>query len=795
MLRNYIKTTFRNLKRNFSNALINVFGLSLGLACGIVLMLLADYHTNYDAHHKNKDRIFRVVTSADGQGGERDNTPGVPTPFPDAIRNDFPEIEEVSFVTFAYGSSLITIDTDNDQPRYFEEDAGIAFVDQPYLNTFDIDWVSGDKSNALVAPNSAVISKKWAEKYFPDGDALNNTLEFNDGNIMTITGIMESPPVQSDFPFELYFSLSSIKDDILKNGWGSVSSDDQCYVLLSDSQEVSRIETQLEGFVIKYFGEHNNNKILKLQPLSDIHRNEQYSNYNYKIISDANILGMRLIAIFLVLTACVNFINLSTAMAVKRSREVGVRKVLGGTRLQLIKQFLGESFVIVMMAMAIALGLAELIVIYLNPFMDVSLAINITSPIFLAAVFGLGILITFLAGFYPALVLSGFKPVLAIKNTNVNRSSGGLGVRKGLVVFQFFISQIFVIGTIVVITQLNFIRDQDLGFKTDALINVEIPEKDNLKKKTLKTEISRIAGVDNVSLIFSNPTSGSVSVTNFGLPEDDSDYLSALKYGDGQYMEIFNIEMVAGSPLGQSDSINQLVVNEEWVRYANIASAQDAVGTIVKIHGRDVPIVGVMKNFYSMSLRDKLSPIILMNSLNTYRRVAVKVNLTNIEAVTADIKKAWKSLYPQYDFEYRFVDEQLAEFYEGEKSMATIFGFFSFIAIVIGGLGLFGLASFMVNQKVKEIGVRKVLGASVASIIGLFSKEYMVLIIISFAFAAPFSWYFMDLWLQNFEYRIEIGALIFLAGIFTTIIISLTTVGYKSLRAATSNPVDSLRVE
>ena len=482
MLRNYLKTTLRNLLRNKTNAAINIFGLSLGLSCGIVLFLLADYHVSFDNYHQNRERIFRLVSSADGQGGERDHTTGVPVPLPDAVRNDFPDIEKVAFTSNKYGGTLVAIDLDTNLPRYFEEEDGIAYVEQEYLDIFDITWLEGNEKTALTEPNSIILSQELAKKYFPDKSALNQTIKIDKEYEMTVTGVMANPPAQSDFPFHMYISFASVKDQMVAQGWGSISSDDQCYVMLSSAQDSSRMHGQLKDFVVKYFGEENNNKVISLQPLSDLHNSTVYTNYNYDTVSEGNILAMRLIALFLVLTACVNFINLSTAMAVKRSREVGVRKVLGSTRLQLIKQFIGESFVIVLMAMAVALGLSELLVIYLNPFMELSITVPITNRLFLLSTFGLTLLITFLSGFYPALVISGFKPALAMKNASSKQTSGGMGVRKGLVIFQFFISQAFVIGTIVVITQLDYIRNQDLGFGTQAVLNVDIPEDNGIKK-------------------------------------------------------------------------------------------------------------------------------------------------------------------------------------------------------------------------------------------------------------------------------------------------------------------------
>lgn len=797
MIKNYLITTLRTLFRNRFHTSINVLGLTLGVTCSLVLFLMANYANSYDDFQEHKDRIYRIVNSSDGAGGEKDYTPGVPLPLPEALRTDFPEFKKVVFTSGHYGEMLFTIHPEREQPVYFEsQDDRLIYTEQQYLEIFTINWLEGNRDMALSKPNQVVLARSVAEKFFPEGDALSQHIIFNKNTQLQVSGIMSDPEPNTDMPFDMLVSLPTIQAQIDEGSWNSVSSDDQCYILMARNDDPERYSSRLDDFVVKHFGEDNGNEKYELQPMSDLHFNDEWSNYSYSTVSENEILVIYIIGIFLLITACINFINLSTAVAVRRSREVGIRKVLGGTRNQLVFQFLGETFIIISVSVLCALGLAELLILYINPFMQISLDIHWSDPVFILSIFSGTLFITFLSGFYPAMVLARFRPAIALKNLITTKHSGAVSLRKGLVVFQFFISQAFIIGTIIIISQMKYVQNVDLGFKTDALINIRIPERDPEQKKTLKNELSRLAGVEQVSLIYSNPSSGSVSVSNFSTEDHPEDFYTAMKYGDENYIDIYGIELLAGRGLRESDTLREVVVNEKLLKYIeHKGSPEEAIGKQVNVHGSYVPIVGVVKDFHSVSLHSELMTIMLMNGINDYRQVTLKVNMQDFEATNAAIKDTWKKLYPEYEYNYSFVDEQLREFYEGERKMAKIFSFFSGVAILIGCLGLFGLASFMVNQKVKEIGVRKVLGASIGNIVGMFSISFFKLIGIAFILAVPVSWYVMTNWLENFEYRVELGPVFFLAALLITLMIAIVTVGYKSLKAASANPVDSLRSE
>ncbi|MEQ8477568.1 ABC transporter permease [Fulvivirga sp.] len=796
MIRNYLITALRSLFRNKVNTTINIVGLSMGISCAIVLFLLANYAGSYNKFEANYDHIYRFINSSPGQGGEMDYTPGVPVPFRDAVREDFPEFEHVILTRDHYGETIFTINPSSETPIYNElQDKRIVFTENDYFKMFTVNWLEGNRDKALDNQNGIVLSEKIASIFFPDGNALGQELVFNKIYNLEVTGIVGNPPSNTDMPFDIFISLGVFSDELKEARWNSVSSNDQCYVMLADSDNAANYKGRIADFVGKHF-EKEDEEVYELQPMSELHFSENHANYSYNSVSKNQILVMILIGVFLMLTACINFVNLSTAIAIKRSKEVGVRKVMGSTRYQLVLQFLAESFGLILLSVVLALGLAELLIIYINPFLDVVLDIQLFDPKFIALLLGGVLLITVLAGFYPALVLSGFRPALALKGQITSQNSGGMNLRKGLVVFQFFISQVFIIGTIVTLTQLDYMRQADLGFDTEAIVSIRIPEKDATKMKTLSTEVSRLAGVENFSLSFSAPSSGSVSVSNFNLEEEGEDFYTSMKFIDKNYIDLYGMDLLAGRSISESDTLKEVVVNEKLLRYINHEGPyESAIGKQVRIWGRWVPIVGVVKDFNSTSLHDDIMTVAMFSDISSYRMASIKVNLSAFQETNQEIKKLWKAQYPEYEYDYDFYDDRLQEFYEGEEKMATIFSFFSSIAIIVGCMGLFGLSSFMINQRTKEIGVRKTLGATVSSIVGMFSLSFFKLIGIAFVFAAPLAYFGMNEWLQGFQYRIDLNPMLFALGLLGTIIVAAVTVSYKSVKAASANPVDSLRDE
>jgi predicted permease len=801
MLKNYLTTAFRNILRQKTTSAINVGGLLLGITCSLVLFLLIQHVTSYDTYHINRDRIYRVVHESDGNQG-KNNTPGVPSVLPDAFRLDFPEAEEVVFTSYRAGS-LVTIPQESGDPKRYTEEAGVVFSQSNFFRIFDRDIVAGDKDHGLDDPNEAIISQRWAQKYFGKSDVLGEVVEFDDRDYK-ITAVMEDFPTNTDFPFDLMLSYSTIKEKTEENGWHSIWSDEQCYFLLKQGESIEKVEARMSAFTDKYVGDDNpNNAKFLVQPLREIHFDDRYGTYSYSTVSRGFILAFGVIAFILILTACINFINLSTAEAIKRSREVGIRKALGSTRQQLIRQFLGETFLITLVSMIASLGVTQLVLSLLNPFLDIELSLQLMgNPVLWVFLVGTLITISLLSGMYPAFVVSGYHPALALKNLINNRSVSGYNLRRALVISQFFISQFFIIGTIVVMKQLEYFQNTSLGFRQEAIVIVPIPQRESpegadgmSKMRTVREEILRIPGIGNASLNSAPPSSGRVSGTHFKVEGSDEDFGTQIKQVDGRYVDLFDLELVAGQNIKDLDTADGFLVNEKFVKTIGLHDPGEIIGRQVNIWGKQYPVVGVVRDFHTVSLREPIEATLMMNRIRGFESLALQVNPAQVQESLDRVKDVWQNAYPEHLFTYEFLDQQIREFYETEQKMSVLFGIFSSIAIFIGCLGLFGLATFLSNQKTKEVGVRKVLGASVESIIFLFSKEYIKLILVGFAFSAPLGWFAMNTYLDTFAYKIPIGVGVFVVGLVVTMAIALLTVGYKSLRSAMVNPTVALRSE
>jgi len=802
MFRNYLITALRTLTRQRSTTLLNIAGLTLGITCSLILFLLVRHISSFDKFHSKIDRIYRVVTESEGSNG-RFYTSGIPSVLPDAFRNDFPEAEQVTFVSYRSGV-MISIPQRSGESRKFNEDRGVTFAEPTFFDVFDRKILVGNASKGLDEPNEAIISKSLAQKYFGREDAVGEILKY-DTLEYKVTAVMEDAPSNTDLPFNLMLSYVTIKANQEKNGWNSIWSDEQCYILLQDKEQASSIMSRMPAFVEKYLGKENYSKqTFNLQPVSQMHFDDRYSTLSYNTVPKEMLLALSIVALFLLVTACINFINLSTAEAIKRSKEVGIRKSLGSTRGQLVTQFLGETTLITAFSMIVSLSLAQLALSFINVFLETNLTMDFSSDVSLwAFIIVVTVVVSLLSGLYPSFVVSGFRPAVALKNLVNSRSSSGYNLRRGLVVLQFVISQFFIFGTIVLISQMKYLQTKELGFRQDAIIILPVPESGakgssiNTKSKTLRNEISRINGVQGVSLSSTPPSSGSVSGTGFIFEGEDASARknTQVKQVDGSYIDLYNLQLIAGTGLEDRDTISGFVVNEQLVKVSGLENPADIVGKKITVWGRTLPVLGVVKNFHTVSLETEIQPTLLMNRVNGYETLSLVVNPSDYQATIEKVKSKWEEMYPDHIFSYEFLDEHIREFYEGEQRMSVLFTVFTSIAIFIGCLGLFGLATFMVNQKTKEVGVRKVLGASVESILVLFSKEYVKLITIAFVIASPFGWYLMNRWLEQFAYKITIGPSTFVIGFAVTLAIAIFTVGYRSMKAAIANPVKSLKCE
>jgi ABC-type antimicrobial peptide transport system permease subunit len=791
MLRNYLKIAFRNIIRSLSYSVINVSGLTLGITCALLIFSLISYHLSFDNFHQHSERIYRFVTEQ--HRDQVTHVPSVPPAFGIAFRNDYTYGETVARIC-RLNEYLITVDEGSSLKKFKEN---VSFVEPDFFQIFNFPLTAGNRQNVLHEPNTAIVTEKISKKYFGDVSPLNKVIKFNNSIDFKIVGVINDIPDNTDFRSEIYFSYSTMSRYnnwyAAEDSWGGITSDIQTYVRLQPGVVATEVEKVLPAYVKKYRAESKNVHHYKLQPLDDVHFNPQYQG----VMSKTSLGVLAVIGLFLILTASLNFINLATAQAVNRSREIGVRKVLGSARSQLFWQFTIETSVIVMLSAVVAFCIAYAFLPYVNTLFNTRVALNpIAEPsliVFIVALIG-GV--TFLSGAYPGLVLSGFKPVLALKGKLSAHNTGNFNLRRVLITTQFTIAQILLIGLIVVMYQMNYFKQSDIGFTQEAIIMVPMGSND-VKTKTLKDQFLQIPNVDNVSLCFSAPASNSwwgTSITYDNRTEQEAFGVS-FKGGDENFISTFDIELVAGRNLLPSDTIREFLVNETLIRKLNLSSPEDILGKMIYCNGRQGPVVGVVRDFHDQSFRSAITPIIITTELEKYHEYAIKINMAAANTTLQALEKAWSGMYPELIYEYDFLDQQTAEFYESEQTMLQLIQIFSFIALFIGCLGLYGLVSFMALQKNKEIGIRKVLGGSVAHILWIFGKEFFRLILIAFVLAAPIGWWIMSQWLEHYEYRFNMTWWIFVIEIAVISFIALLTVGFRSAQAALANPVNSLRAE
>ena len=805
MIYNYLKIAYRNLLRRKGFATINILGLSIGIAACILLFSVVSYELGYDTFQRNYENIYRVVTLEKSE--EEEYTPGVPLPGVEAIRLRFPEAT-VAGIFASYGSQITVIGTDSTQmasSKKFIEDKGVLFAEPQALKIFDVKFLSGT-ADKLGEPGNVILSRAMATKYFGKWeDAYDKFIRLDLTVVLRVAGVIEDMPQQTDFPFQVLVPYKMLLTNSDKynafNDWNNNSSNGQIYMLLPKGMSQVKVDQGLLAMAKEVYTDNGTvtKKSHFLQPLRDLHFDTRFDTFGGHMISKPTIWTLVLVGIMIIIMACINFVNLATAQSISRSKEVGLRKVLGGNRGQLMGQFLGEAAIIVAFSLILGTILAKL----LQPVLDSYLTINGTLELFtwrtLVFLLGLGVVVVLLSGFYPAMVLSGFQPVAALKSKVSNASLGKVSLRRGLVVLQFALSQLLIIGTLVAISQMNFIRDADLGLNKDAVLilshNADSASISRLP--SLKNDILGIAGVKSVSFTSDPPTSENNWTTNFAFDgRQDEKFPLAIKVADEDYFKTFGMEFIAGGPYRKSDTMTSFVINETLVRKLGLANAQEAIGRDMRTGGgKWMPITGVVRDFKTNSLRESVKPLAMFSRSRFFYVTGVKLSGKDFTQTVKQVQAVWDKHLPEYVNSSTFLDEDIADFYRQEDQLSKLYKMFSILAIIISCLGLYGLVSFMVLQKTKEVGVRKVLGASTSSIVFLFSKEFIMLIVVAFLIAAPMAWFGMNKWLENFVFRIKLGPGIFIAAVALTLLVAWITVGYKAIRAALMNPVKSLRTE
>lgn len=800
MIRNYLKTAYRNLIRNKVYATINILGLGLGITCCLVIFLIVKFELSFDKFHSKGDKIYRITSEIMRNGTIR-YAPFTTFALPEAMRNDYPEIEKVTQTYYNFRGSL-QLPSDKE----FDVDH-VLFADHEFFNIFDYQILEGDKFSALSNPNSIVLTESVKKMLYGEDPAVGQILELNDALTLQVTGIIEDSPENSHQPFNVLVSYKSFTNDYYEldldiNDWDNTDNG-STYVVLPYEMDKPAFEAGLELFGKKYKGDRFSEfqKYL-LQPLSEIHFDERYAANNFGSTTGMNtIIGFAGIGIILLIAACINFINLSTAQSVTRAKEVGIRKVMGAFKGQLIYQFLSEVMILCTISSIIGVGLTELSLPFINGLIDTNLSLNLFTDLpvqlFIA---GLIVSLTILAGLYPSFILSRFQPATVLRGKSAS-SKGNMTLRKFLVITQFLIAQVLIIATIVVFNQIDFFKNKPLGFETDYVLNFGIGQVDSTKKAFFKTQLLKNPDILHVS-IFSSPPSQNMHLNgSFKLPERDAEVRHRTFYRsvDKDYIETYGLELLAGKDIDDEigKAVPGVVVNQSLLKKYKITNPNDAIGEPIEAYwgvGKS-RIVGVIKDFHNRSLQNEITPLLLFYNPNYHWRGAMRLTGNNISRNLEYITEVHSEIFPDNYFNYQFENERLAELYAKEENTFSAFQMFAFIAIAICCLGLFGLVSFIANQKIKEVGIRKALGANVGHILVLFSQQFSKPLIIAFVIAAPTGYLLMEEWLSAFAYQIDISIWTFIITGISTVCVAGFTVGFHSYRSAKANPVDSLRCE
>ncbi len=787
--------------------MINILGLAIGIAVCLMIFLVIRFEMSFDNFHSRKDHIYRVVSVFKLPEGT-DYEPGVPFPTGSALHVDYPQIKNVaSILSLGGGEQINSLDNMND-PRplkMFKEEYGVFYAEPQFFDMFDFKWLAGDKATAIQEPNTVLLNRSTAEKYFGSWqNAMGRFLKLNNAFLLKVTGILNDMPANTDFPLKVVVSYSTLKNTWINsklNDWTATFAQHYCFVELPDNVSSSQFNNDLANTVKKYKPAENQNEGMMALPLRELHYDTRYETFHNHVFSRNLILALSLIGVFVLIIACVNFINLATAQAVNRSKEVGIRKVLGGTRSQLLWQFLSEAALLTLFATIIAAGLARSTIPFFNQLLGIGINTGfLADP---AVIETLGLIIigtTFLAGFYPALVLSGFNPATAFKN---KASAGGKSrnsLRRLLVVFQFTISQALIICVLIIISQMDYFRSKPLGFDKNSIVITHISGDSaaNAKIESLRNQLLNMPGIIGVSFSYASPMDD--NIWNSDIKYNNvmkNDFGASLKWADPDFPKTYQLKLLAGHFYGQSDTVKDLVVNESFLKKLGIRDAKQAIGAKLEIPGagQSGRIVGIVKDFNDVSVRNAISPIIMGTWKAQYQTVNIKLVGTNVAQTLTSIEKLMKESFPNDVYEYRFLDENVAAYYKQESELSQLYKIFAGIAIFISCLGLYSLVSYLAVQRTKEVGIRKTLGATVPNIVYLFSKEFILLILLAFFIAAPIAWYLMHQWLQNYVFHIKPGLGVLLLSLSISMIIAALSVGYKALRAAMANPVESLRTE
>lgn len=796
MVNNYLKFSIRNIKRNRLFSAINIFGLAISLTAFLLMALYIENERSFDRFHEKAQRIYRVADDK--------QTPDIlirsaasAAPVAPALLADYPEIQEAARIK----STEALVKYEN---KIFEE-RNIFYADPSLLNIFSFEMERGNTDNALQEPMSVVLTQKMAGKYFGTSDPMGKLILI-DGINMKVTGVIKDVSANSHLNFDFLVSMSTAMQKGSGNEWlftNWYSNNFYTYLLLPENYDISKLSAGMKDFDNRH---HKNGSTTKhhyvFEKLTDIYLHSDRDNQVGKTGSITNIYVFSVVALIILLVACINFINLSTARAAERAKEVAIKKVAGAAKSQMVTQFFTESFLMTAISLLLAIILASAFLPAFNKFSGKSLSLDLFSPVHITSVIILLICIALLSGSYPAFILSGFKPAFALKG-KVRASIWSIGIRKGLVIFQFAVSIFLIVCSLVIYRQLQFMQQHDLGFEPSQTIVINFEGDNGVQQRyqTIRQQLLSIAGVKEVTASSNVPGDRAVTTWSMDFAKKNGDTVStelAIYLADFNYLHQYSIPIIAGREFSlqyAADTTESLLINETALKKLGFNNAGEAIGVHVGMYPKDGKVIGVFKDFHFESLQKSVAPLVMRVIPSKFRLFSVEIASVNIRQTVENIERTWSKLAPQRPLEFSFLDESFNKQYQSEIQFGKVFVMFTSLAIIVACLGLFGLALFSIQQRTKEIGIRKVLGASVTGITGLLSRDFIKLVFVAILIASPISWYAMTRWLQDYTYRITISWWLFVIAGLVALLIALLTVSFHAVKAAIANPVKSLRME
>ena len=815
MIRNYFKIAWRNLWKNKVFSIINVISLAVGLSASMVIGMMVYYDFTFDTFHTNSDRIYRVTSKFQDPEGTTFNR-GIAMPLVEEVEKNYSGVETTAFIFTI--NPLMVKTSQEEQP--FKEPSFVTFASSGYFEIFQYKWLAGNSHNQLINPNEVILTESRAAQYFPNknpSQIIGKTLIYNDSLNATVTGIVEDFKQRTDLVFQEFISMETIKQTAGKeqynsDNWNNTNSSAQLVVKLKSGMTAAALQGQLNQTALDHedaesekYGEERE---FYAQPFADIHFDTKYGPFDYSSAgADKEVmLLLGLIALFLLLLGCVNFINLNTAQASQRAKEIGIRKTLGSSKKQLITQFLGETFILTIIAGLFSLGLSVWLIHLFDDFIADGVDISMLADPYLLGLLALLITgVTLLAGFYPSVVLSRFKPAKVLKGEN-SLKGGNNSLRKFLTVFQFTIAYIFIIATLLIGKQIQFLLHMDMGFKTDSIVYLETPYQDSRieNREVLAQKLQTIPQIEKISIGGRPPASFGYNQTVFEYEGKDGERLTNINliFGDSKYLDLYDIPLLAGR-LPLNDTIMEVVINQAALKKLGFDTPEEAVNQTVNPKDTPILITGVMQDFYTNSLKYDLGATAFMGdsyrsiftSFNTLHMTIKAGSMDDMSSTLTLIEDKFNEVYPNSNHSIQFMDDMVERLYNKERSMSKLLNWAMGLSVLISCLGLLGLVIYNTERRVKEIGIRKVLGATVTQLNILLCKDFLWLIAISFMIATPIAYYFLNNWLQDFAVKTDFSWWIFAGSGLGMIVLAFLIMSFKTISAAMENPVKNLKTE